>query len=169
MEFLLWWSPAFRSVVITFPSPSQEETWWSHHSFLRAVEGPHYCRLLNLLLWFSWLPEGRLRKEGTRPPDALSSGIATGYVGQHDGSGKLFLVLFTPLMVSSSLIFVGNSVVLPLIPSSWAEDTEFLQMAQICHYSSVSLAFPASTAGSKGSNSQHCFLCQLWLVGIKRT
>lgn len=141
MEFLLWWGPTSRPVVITFPSPSHEETWWFHHSFPRAGEGPHYCRLLNLLLWFSWLPEGSLRKEGTGPPDALSSGTAPGYVGQHVGSARLILMLFIPLVVSSSLTFGGNSVVLPLVPSSWAEDTEFLQMAQPCPYSSMSLAF----------------------------
>lgn len=59
-----------------------------------------------------------MRKEGTGPPDALSSDIAAGYAGQNVVSGKLIRLLFTPLMVSSSLIFGGNSVVLPLVPSS---------------------------------------------------
>lgn len=167
LKFLLWIGPTLRSVVTIFPCPAPKETWWFHHSFLRAGEGPHYCRLLNQLLWFSRLPEGRLRKQGTGTPDALSSGSGTGYVGQHVGSGRLVLVLLTPLMLSSSLIFRGNSVVLPLVPRSWAEDTEFLQIAQTCHYSS--LAFPTSTVGRKGCNSQHCFLCQLCLVVIKST
>lgn len=82
------------------PSPSHKETWWFHHSFLRAGGGPYYCRLLNQLLWFSWLPEGRFRKEGTGAPVALSSGSGTGYVGQHIDSERFILVLFTLLVLS---------------------------------------------------------------------
>lgn len=160
MEFLLWLGPTLRSVVITFPSPSHGEIWWFHHSFLWAGEGPHYCRLLNQLLWFSQLPEGELRKERMPSAVVVVLGMWVSLLAQ-EGLFWCFIPLWSCLL---HWFFWGNSV-----PSSWAEDTEFLQMAQSCHYSSVSLAFPASTVGRKGSNSQHCFLCQLWLVVIKST
>ena len=78
-------------------------------------------------------------------------------------AGRLVLMLLTPLTcsLSFSLIFRSNSVVLPLLPSSQAEDTESLQMPQSCRFSSVSLAFLACSVGREGSNSQHCFPCQL--------
>lgn len=58
-----------------------------------------------------------MRKQGTGTPDALSSGSGTGYVGQHVGSGRLVLVLLTPLMLSSSLIFRGWSFL-------WSQEAE---------------------------------------------
>lgn len=50
-----------------------------------------------------------MKNKGTEAPDAsavLSRGSGTEYVGQHVGSRRLILVLFTPLVLSSSLIFL---------------------------------------------------------------
>jgi len=101
--------------------------------------------------------------KGARAPDTLSNGNGTEYGGQCGGAGRLVLMLLTSLtcLLSLSLIFRSNLVVLPPLRSSRAEDTESLQMAQSCCFSSVSLAFLFSSVGREGSNSQHCFLCQL--------
>lgn len=130
-----------------------------------ALGRTHITKTTNLFLTILTVTRGKIGWQKGQDHEMPSAIIMVLHMGAS------ILMLLTPLTYSFSfwVIFSSNSVVLPLLPSSRAEDTESLQMAQSCCYSSVSLAFLTSSVGREGSNSQHCFLCQLWLVGIKST